>query len=110
MWAGENRRNTRRMESLYAKDSDSILNKRCGFRKNRRKIKKRERERERRIHNKEGRDWRDEWTRIEGSISSIDAHEIRRATFTHPKIHDTLTNVLSIDYGRAVVLIDRYVL
>jgi len=55
MWAGENRRNARRMESLYAKDSDSILNKRCGFRKNRRKIKKRERERKREKDTQQGR-------------------------------------------------------
>jgi hypothetical protein len=58
MWAGENRRNALRMESLYAKDSDSILTSvvEGSFRKNRRKIKKRER----RIHNKEDRDRRDD--------------------------------------------------
>ena len=58
MWAGENRRNALRMESVYAIDPDSILTSvvEGSFRKNRRKIKKRER----RIHNKEDRDRRDD--------------------------------------------------
>ena len=65
MWAGENRRNALRMESLYAKDPYSILTSvvEGSFRKNRRKMKRereRERERERRIHNKEDRDRRDD--------------------------------------------------
>ena len=77
MWAGENRRNALRMESLYAKDPYSILTSvvEGSFRKTRRKIKKREREREREKDTQQGRQrQKRRWTSIEGSISSIDPY------------------------------------
>jgi len=83
MWAGENRRNALRMESVCAIDPDSILTSvvESNFRKNRRKIRKREREKDTQQGGRQRQKRR--WTSIEGSITSIHSRRVHLPGASH---------------------------